>query len=127
VLGTRFLLAHESLYSDIQRKALVSANSEMSVRSMAWDHARGTLGWPAGVDGRGLRNSVVEDFENGVKIEALKSKFQDGIKNRDIDRMIVWAGTGVGQMKQTQSAKSIVEELHRECIEHLAAASQLYF
>ncbi|KAJ7918685.1 Nitronate monooxygenase-domain-containing protein [Mycena leptocephala] len=34
VLGTRFLLAHESLYSDIQRKALVSANSEMSVRSM---------------------------------------------------------------------------------------------
>ncbi|KAJ7814647.1 hypothetical protein B0H13DRAFT_2258183 [Mycena leptocephala] len=116
VLGTRFLLAHESLYSDIQRKALVSANSEMSVRSMAWDHARGTLGWPAGVDGRGLRNSVVEDFENGVKIEALKSKFQDGIKNRDIDRMIVWAGTG-----------SIVEELHRECIEHLAAASQLYF
>jgi len=127
VLGTRFLLAHESLYSDIQRKALVSANSEMSVRSMAWDHARGTLGWPAGVDGRGLRNSVVEDFENGVKIEALKSKFQDGIKNQDINRMIVWAGTGVGQMKQTQSAKSIVEELHRECIEHLAAASQLYF
>ncbi|KAJ7796105.1 2-nitropropane dioxygenase [Mycena leptocephala] len=60
VLGTRFLLAHESLYSDIQRKALVSANSEMSVRSMAWDHARGTLGWPAGVDGRGLRNSKYE-------------------------------------------------------------------
>ncbi|KAJ7224520.1 2-nitropropane dioxygenase [Mycena pura] len=57
VLGTRFLLAHESLYSDAQRKALVNANSELSVRSMAWDQARETLGWPAGIDGRGLRNS----------------------------------------------------------------------
>lgn len=33
-LGTRFLLAPESLYSDAQREALVGASSEMSVRSM---------------------------------------------------------------------------------------------
>ncbi|KAJ7695146.1 2-nitropropane dioxygenase [Mycena rosella] len=126
VLGTRFLLAHESLYSDAQRKALVDASSEMSVRSMAWDHARETLGWPAGIDGRGLRNSTVNDFEGGVYIETLKTKFKEGVKNQDTDRMIVWAGTGVGQMGGTQSAKSIVEELHRECIEHLVAATQLY-
>ncbi|KAF7356789.1 CBM1 domain-containing protein [Mycena venus] len=110
VFGTRFLLAHESQYSDLQRKALVNANSEMSVRSMAWDHARETLGWPAGVDARGLRNSTVEDFENGLDIEALKSKFQEGVKNQDMDRMIIWAGT----------------ELHKEAIEHLETATQLY-
>jgi len=126
VLGTRFLLAYESLYSDVQRKALVGANSELSVRSMAWDHARETLGWPAGVDGRGLRNSTVEDFENKVNIETLKTKFKEGVKNQDPDRIIVWAGTGVGQMNQTQTAKSIVEELHRECLESLMRASQLY-
>jgi len=125
-LGTRFLLAYESLYSDAQRRALVGAKSEMSVRSMAWDHARETLGWPAGVDGRGLRNSTVEDFDNRVDIETLKTKFREGVKNEDTDRIIVWAGTGVGQMSRTQSAKSIVEELHRECEEHLAAATQLY-
>ncbi|KAJ6581283.1 2-nitropropane dioxygenase [Mycena capillaripes] len=126
VLGTRFLLAHESLYSDSQREALVSANSEMSVRSMAWDYARETLGWPAGVDGRGLRNSTVEDFDNGIDMEVLRSKFQEGVTNQDVNRMIVWAGTGVGQMKQTQSAKSIVEELHRECVSHLEATAELY-
>ncbi|KAJ7453919.1 2-nitropropane dioxygenase [Mycena galericulata] len=126
VFGTRFLLAHESLYSDAQRKALVAANSETSVRSMAWDHARETLGWPAGIDGRGLRNSTVEDFEKGVDIETLKSKFNEGVKNQDTDRIIVWAGTGVGQMNGTQTAESIVEELHRECIERLAAGAQLY-
>ncbi|KAF7370785.1 CBM1 domain-containing protein [Mycena sanguinolenta] len=114
VFGTRFLFANDSLYSDLQRKALVSATSEMSVRSMAWDSARGTLGWPAGVDGRGLRNSTVEDFENGLAIEALQSKFQEAVKNQDIDRLIVWAGTG-----------SIVEELHIEAIEHLETAKSL--
>ncbi|KAJ7126606.1 hypothetical protein C8R43DRAFT_1240501 [Mycena crocata] len=126
VLGTRFLLAYESLYSDAQRKALVSATSDMSVRSMAWDHARESLGWPAGIDGRGLRNSTVNDFENNVDIEILKSKFKEGIKNQDTDRIIVWSGTGIGQMNQIQTAKSIVEEVHEECIAHLAAAAKLY-
>ncbi|KAJ6522013.1 hypothetical protein B0H10DRAFT_2172166 [Mycena sp. CBHHK59/15] len=126
VLGTRFLLAYESLYSDAQRQALIGARSSLSVRSMAWDHARGTLEWPVGVDGRGLRNSTVVDFEQEVGIENLQKKFKEGLENQDTDRMIVWAGTGVGLMNQTQSAKSIVEELHRECIDHLSAASQLY-
>ncbi|KAJ6485970.1 2-nitropropane dioxygenase [Mycena sanguinolenta] len=126
VFGTRFLFASDSLYSDLQRKALVGATSEMSVRSMAWDTARGTLEWPAGIDGRGLRNSTVEDFENGIPIEALQNKFWEAVKNQDIDRLIVWAGTGVGQMNKVQTAKSIVEELHVEAIKHLEAATKLY-
>ena len=56
VFGTRFLLSPESLYSDVERKALIEAKTSSSVRSMAFDEARSTLGWPRGVDGRGLRN-----------------------------------------------------------------------
>ncbi|KAF8196648.1 2-nitropropane dioxygenase [Mycena galopus ATCC 62051] len=145
VFGTRFLLAPESLYSDVQRKALVSAGSEMSVRSMAWDHARETLGWPKGVDGRGLRNGTVEDFENGLDMEVLKKKFREGVEKQDPERIIIWGGTGVGQMNRIQPAKerthtafqfthqhsrfsqqSIVEELHEEAIERLEAAAKLY-
>ncbi|KAJ7173849.1 2-nitropropane dioxygenase [Mycena filopes] len=126
VLGTRFLLASASLYSDAQREALIGASSEMSVRSMAWDYARGTLGWPAGIDGRGLRNVLVEDFEKGVNVETLQSKFREGIKTKNLDYGITWAGSGVGQMSKTQSAKSIVEEIHRESISHLDSAAQLY-
>ncbi|KAK7030596.1 CBM1 domain-containing protein [Favolaschia claudopus] len=126
VFGTRFLLAKESLYTDVQREALIGASSESSVRSMAWDHARGSLGWPGGVDGRGLRNSTVKDFEAGIDIEELQRKFRDAVKQQDVDRCIVWAGTGVGQMSRVQSAKDIVEELHRETIERLEAATKLY-
>lgn len=57
-LGTRFLLSPESLYSDIQRHALISADSPSSVRTMAFDHVRDTLGWPKGIDGRALRNGI---------------------------------------------------------------------
>lgn len=60
VLGTRFLLSPESLYTDPQREALLAADSSLSVRTMAFDYARNTLGWPKGVDGRGLRNGITE-------------------------------------------------------------------
>ena len=58
-LGTRFLLSPESLYSDIQRHALISADSSLSVRTLAFDHVRDTLGWPNNVDGRALRNGII--------------------------------------------------------------------
>ena len=57
-LGTRFLLSPESLYSDIQRHALISADSSLSVRTLAFDLVRDTLGWPKGIDGRALRNGI---------------------------------------------------------------------
>ena len=56
VFGTRFVLSPESLYSDVERKALIEAKTSASVRSVAFDEARNTLGWPSGIDGRGLRN-----------------------------------------------------------------------
>ena len=58
VLGTRFLLSPESLYTPVQRRALLAADSTQSVRTMAFDYARNTLGWPAGIDGRALKNGA---------------------------------------------------------------------
>lgn len=125
VLGTRFLLSPESLYSDSQRQALIAARAASSVRTMAFDQARNTLGWPGGVDGRGLRNSTVVDFENGVDIGQLRRKYAEGAKVDDLDRIVVWAGTGVGLMNKVQPAKEIVQELYEECLTHLRAAASL--
>ncbi|GLB43445.1 putative nitronate monooxygenase [Lyophyllum shimeji] len=125
VLGTRFLLSPESLYSEHQRQALLSAHTTSSVRSMAFDQARDTLGWPSGVDGRGLRNSTVIDFEKGVEIGELRRKYAEGVTADDPDRIVVWAGTGVGLMNRVQPAREIVEELHDECVARLRAAASL--
>lgn len=128
VLGTRFLMTPESLYTDAQKQALAAAKSTASVRTMAFDQARGTLGWPSGVDGRGLRNgqsccscqwsldgayvvllslcaATVDDYERGEDINILRSKFQEAVRNNDMNRAIVWAGTGVGLIKDVKPAK----------------------
>ena len=105
VLGTRFLLTPESLYTDAQRQALLSATDSSTRRTMAFDIARGTLGWPKGVDGRGLYNATVEDLDKGAGIEEVKAKFLAGVAQGDPDRMLVWAGTGVGLMSEIKPAK----------------------
>ena len=104
-LGTRFLLTPESYYSDIQKNALLAASSSSTVRTLAFDHARNTLGWPAGVDGRGLRNRLVEDFEKGEDHGVLNEKLQEGVKSGNPDLMITWAGQGVGEMKEIRGAQ----------------------
>jgi len=59
-------------------------------------------------------------------MEVLKKKFREGVEKQDPERIIIWGGTGVGQMNRIQPAKSIVEELHEEAIERLEAAAKLY-
>lgn len=124
VIGTRFLLSNESLYMESQKNALIAADSSMSTRSMAFDYARNTLGWPAGVDGRGLRNGnsqlasfelccfsnsiaidTVKDFENGVDIDTLREKTSLATKAGDANRMVIWAGASVGLVNKVLPAR----------------------
>ncbi|KAL1746829.1 2-nitropropane dioxygenase [Schizophyllum fasciatum] len=126
VYGTRFLLSPESKYSDGQRAALLAASSASTVRTMAFDHVRGTLGWPAGVDGRGIRNETVADFESGGDRDEMRRKFQQALKQDDTSRTIVWAGTGVGLMDTVKPAKDIVKELHEDCVRYMAAVTHVF-
>jgi nitronate monooxygenase len=119
VLGTRFLLTPESLYTDAQKQALIAAKETSTVRTRAFDVARGTLGWPTDVDGRALRNNTVEDYEKGCDVEELKRRVGEP------DRILVWAGTGVALMSEIKPAKEIVEELSQAAVDHLRAASTL--
>ncbi|KAH8832574.1 2-nitropropane dioxygenase [Flagelloscypha sp. PMI_526] len=101
-----------SVYTNAQQKVLLEAKSEEAVRTMAFDHARGTVGWPEGVDGRGNHTDLQLRFAAGVKVE-------------DPKRMLVWSGTGVGHMKQVLPAADVLQELATECMERLKAAAGL--
>lgn len=125
VFGTRFLLSPQSLYTDKQREVLLAADASKSVRTMAFDEARGSTGWPEGIDGRGIRNATVDDFESGVEPSVLRAKYAEAAAKGDTERIIVWAGTGVGSMNRIQPAKDIVRELHDECLSRLNDARNL--
>ncbi|TFK51682.1 2-nitropropane dioxygenase [Heliocybe sulcata] len=124
-MGTRFLLTPESLYTDAQRKALIAAGPNSTIRTFAFDRARGTLGWPTGIDGRALMNQTVKDLEAGVPIEDVQQAFSQAVQNGDPNRMLVWAGTGVSLMNQVKGAAALVAELHQEAVAHLRRASQI--
>lgn len=57
---------------------------------------------------------TVDDYKN-IPLTELSRKFQEGVKNSDPDRMLVWAGTGVGSMNKVQTAKvrpHLISNLH---------------
>lgn len=103
--GTRFLLTPESPYTPAQKTALIAADSTSSVRTMAFDQARNTLAWPRGIDGRGLHNKLVEDFDSGLDVTELRDRFATHAKRGEADYMVTWAGAGVGEMHEEKDAK----------------------
>lgn len=104
-LGTRFILTPESRYSSGQKAALVAANGNATKRSVAWDQARNTIDWPDGIDGRGLYNKLVKDFESGVDVSHLRQKVTQNLIGGDIEYQVTWSGAGVGEMSEVKGAK----------------------
>ena len=105
VLGTRFLLTPESTYTAGQKNALLAATSGSTVRSVKFDEARNTLGWPEDADGRGLRNALTNDWEAGVNMFVLREKVKEGMKKDDPQYMVTWAGEGVGDVNEIKGAQ----------------------
>ena len=103
VLGTRFMVTPESQYSSNRKKAAVAATS--SVRSFVFDKINGSLAWPAGVDGRGLHNKMLDDYEDGVDIEEQKKRLSEAMKADDASRMIVWSGASVALINDIRGAE----------------------
>lgn len=103
LFGTRFLMTPESTYSPTQKAVLLKAcgqpASKITKRSMAYDEARNTLGWPAQVDGRGINNETVREYEKGgLAMEDRQKRYKQAEKEDDPDRLVVWSGTGIENM-----------------------------
>jgi len=125
VVGTRFLVAEESQYSDAQKRAIIAAKSGTAVRSYVFDALRDSTGWPRGVDGRALAIPAVAAVESGADVAQIKEAFEEGVKRGDPSSVIAFAGTGVGQLSGLQPAKDIVRGLHEAAVAHLKASSTL--
>lgn len=124
VYGTRYILTPESTYSAVQKNLLLHAGSETSpsdqgqafldqegptIRSYAFDYARGSTSWPAGVDGRGLVSRTVEEFD-----PAHPEKVNQGYDASDPQRVVTWAGTGIKRISRIVPAAELTENLAYE-------------
>lgn len=99
---------------------LVEAKEGQTCRTMAFDEARGTIGWPEGVDGRGITNDTVKDFKEGKgDSSSRRERYKEAEAAGDTKRIVTWAGSGVGNVDRIQPAAEIVQEIEAEAIEEL--------
>lgn len=103
VIGTRFLATAESTYSENQKKALLDATA--TVRTTVFDTVRGKNGWPEGVDGRAIPNITLDEERAGIDFEERRKRYEEGVKNDDTSRSVVWSGSSVGLVKEIKGAK----------------------
>ncbi|KDN49579.1 inosine monophosphate dehydrogenase [Tilletiaria anomala UBC 951] len=115
IFGTRFLLTPQASYTRAQKNVLLRSDGA-TLRTMAFDEARGTTGWPAGVDGRGIRNATVDDYEaqRGGNAEARREVYAEAANKGDENRIVTWSGTGVGNMRDIVDARELVMRLSQE-------------
>jgi nitronate monooxygenase len=129
VFGTRFLLTPEAGYSPAQKAALQRARLGHTLRTLAFDEARGTTGWPAKVDGRALNNATAREFAEARDrspdaINRRMERYQQAVREDDMNRIVTWAGTGVASMHDDiVPAEDVVRDITKEALEALERLS----
>ncbi|KAF7332479.1 2-nitropropane dioxygenase [Mycena kentingensis (nom. inval.)] len=122
LLGSRFVVAKESYYSDSQRAAVcaIEDNNSATERTLAFDEMVGSMGWPQGIDGRALRNLTTAEYDEnkGQNLDEIKKKYEEAAKTGDANRIATWAGLGcvlLTPQDKDKPAKDIMEALVTEC------------
>jgi nitronate monooxygenase len=118
VMGTRFLAAREAGVAKGWQNEIVCASDggRSTNRSTLCDRLKETEGWPACYDGRAIENKGHEDEKNGMpdheNVALYKSELAAGDSAWGLHgRMVTYAGTGVGLVRQVKPAADIVSEV----------------
>jgi nitronate monooxygenase len=123
VMGTRFLASKEVNIHPVYQEAVLEAQDggQVTTRSKLFDQLRGPNIWPELYDGRGLVAQSHKDYANGVSLEEIQRLHSEDVSGEDRGfktglegRAAIWAGTGVGLVKEVQSARDIVKSVRRQ-------------
>ncbi|KAF1987841.1 putative oxidoreductase [Aulographum hederae CBS 113979] len=129
VMGTRFLCSPEANLADGYRKSVLDASDGgvETVRTSVYDQLRGTTGWPKEHNARGLINLSYTESLGGLDMDENKKMYDEALQ-KDLwgknGRLAMYAGTGVGLIKEIKPAKEIVEEVRRDAVSALEAARE---
>jgi len=125
VCGTRFLFTPECCYTDAMKEVLVEAGLRSTQRSLCFDDAGRTNGWPPLHDGRAIANKIWDDAQEGLALEDRQKRFDESAKKGEKDRLVIWAGVGAGLVNKIEPAADILRSLHEGALESLRVARQL--
>ena len=52
-----------------------------------------------------VRPKLVEEFDSGMDVNTIRTKFAENTELGDLNYMITWTGAGVGEMHEVKGAK----------------------
>ena len=134
VMGTRFLASKEVIIHPRWQEAVLEAEDggQATKRSKLFDQLRGPNIWPEGYDGRSLIMRSYKDYVQGVSLEEIQRLHNEAVKGEDKGyatggngRAAIWAGAGVGIVKEIEAAADIVDKVRTEAKEVLRQLSSL--
>lgn len=126
VMGTRFLASKEVMIHPKAQAAILEAEDggQVTKRSKLFDQLRGPNIWPEAYDGRSIVVQSYEDHANGVGLEEIQKLHNEAVSGEDKGfaigrkgRAAIWAGTGVGIVKEVEGAADIVEKTRNQARE----------
>ena len=132
-MGTRFLASEEVQISKGYQDDILKHHDggSSTVKSVLYDTVREIHGWPFAYDARGIANRTYFDALDGMPDDENTALYKEAMKQGDDGwgpggRMTTYAGTGVGLIKDVDSAGNIVKRAQREALIVLEKASQYH-
>jgi nitronate monooxygenase len=124
LVGTRFMVARESLLHGRGKARLVEAAGDDTLRTGVFDIVRG-YAWPAPYTGRALRNAFTARWhgrEDALRqaLPAEQARYAQAAQRGDFDDAALFAGEGVDLVRAVEPAARIVEALVAEAERALA-------
>jgi nitronate monooxygenase len=113
-VGTAFLACPEAMTADVAKQRLVAADETATVYGRVFDVGQ-RVAWPAQFGGRALRNAYFDRWQGHEDELAADDDAHAAIvaARRDVDPDVapLYAGQGVGSLRQVRPAADVVREL----------------
>ena len=135
VMGTLFLASREATAHPVVQASVIEARDggQVTARSTLFDMLSGPSIWPQGYDGRSLTVRSYREFGEGMGIEEVRSRYKEAVGEGDRGfktglegRAAIWAGTGVGLVREVRGAGEIVDGVRGEARGRLAAVAERF-
>ncbi|KNG83756.1 2-nitropropane dioxygenase precursor [Aspergillus nomiae NRRL 13137] len=123
-----FVATVECTAPDSTKEKLVSTTdgATTTVKSRKHDVFNSTDFWPTQYDGRAIIGRSYEDFRSGVTDEEIVKRHRDAREKGENDRTIIWAGAGVGSIKEVTTVKQLLDDARSEVRSIVAQMSNAF-
>ena len=133
VMGTRFLAAEETTVHPSYQTAILETEDggQTTVRAKLFDELAGPNIWPRDFDGRALIAQSYKDHIEGISIDDIRKSHAEAKKSSHLGfdqenrRAAIWAGTGVGLVRERAPAAEIIAEVRESAKAALERAVSL--